>query len=181
MKKMLKAIGYVFLGLAILFIVAIVSGIIFLHIVSQPKVYIDSNPDISQESWNILTWIQSEVEGVFYTADFSFDDVDDLYVSAGHGFLFKNLFIAFRIEDQQIRQSLFTNDYFSYDDFQNGSFSSKGPWEDYLLPHEWGKRYQDSNWPLKQSDAFMYYGDYQKLVLFTPEDNRIYICIDNGP
>ena len=67
------------------------------------------------------------------------------------------------------------------DKFQKGNIALEGPWQHYELPHEWSKRYQDRNWPLKEGDEFLYCEGDEKLIIYVPEDTRIYICLYTGP
>ncbi len=180
----LKSIGYFLLGAVILFALFYVSVRIIFYFNSLPDIYYsDSKPkqfDIN-ERYKLISSMESKLDSVF-KSDVSLKDMHGLYYGGGPGPLFKSSFISFQTDSKEECENLFQNEErFALKNFQKGDFSLDGPWQYYHLPHTWSKRYQDPNWPLKEGDEFLYCGDYQELILYTPEDNKVYICIDNGP
>lgn len=162
----------------VLFLIAIVSvAYIFRNFGSPQVLYSDST---SEKWWNadnrqkMRKWAESEIEEVFGRN--SVNEVNDLYFGGGGWCI---LFTSFRMDSQEECESLFMKTGLELQDFQKGNFTLEGPWDYYCLPHEWKKRYPDSNWPLEEGHGFLYHGDRRKLILYTPEDKRIYIMIDH--
>jgi len=175
--KIAKIIGYSLTAAIVLFVITLVSvGYRLRNLGSAQVLYSDSTPEKwdADEQRKMRLWAESEIEEIF--GGISIDDVNDLYFGSGGWCI---LITSFRMESQEECESLFKKKGLELQDFQKGNFAVDGPWERYYLPHEWEKRHPDSNWPLKEGDGFLCYGDKRKLILYTPEDNRIYIMIDH--
>jgi len=179
----IKTISYLLLGGVVLFVLLYVSVHIYFYHAALPKITSDKmldDSDISARSM-LLSDIQREIRRVLGGDNISLKNLKSLYF-ASEGPLFPSYYIAFQMDSKEECESLLnSNDYFTLKNFQKGDFLTEGPWRYYQLPHTWDKKYQDSNWPLKEGGKFLYHGDYQKLILYVPEENRFYICIDGGP
>ena len=181
-KIVFKSIGYVVLGAVVLFVLAIIVGFIHIYRESRPVISSDSK-FTEQESWKRITMLREIQHAVQdFTPLDPPENAYDLYGAKGPGFLLPDSFISFRMNSKEECESLFENkDYFQFKDFEKGTLAEDGPWQHYEFPHEWGKQYQDRNWPLKEGDEFLYRGDYQELILYVPKEHRFYICINGGP
>ena len=175
--KIAKIIGYSLVVVVVLFIVAIASVAYIFRNFGQPSIlYSDSTPEKwdADERKYMVHWAESEIDHVF--AGISIEEVTDLYFGGG---AFCQMLVSFRMDSQEEIELLLRKRGLEIQGLQKGKFSSDGPWKHYHLPHEWDKRYQDSNWPLKVGDDFLYHGDGDELIFYTPEDNRIYVMINH--
>ena len=167
--KIAKVVVYSIAGVIVLSILAFASLLIYLYIAdSTPKKW------DADERWKMRMWAESEIQHVF--ADILIEDVEDLFFG---GAAFCQMIVSFRMDSREVIELVFRKKGLEVQDFQKGELSSEGPWRHYHLPHEWDKEHRDSNWPLKEGDAFLYYGDDDELIIYTPKNNRVYVMINH--
>lgn len=110
------------------------------------------------------------------------DNSQDLYFSYPPALFFTDFFAAFCLPSEEECEAFFEKERMPLDKFQEGNFSSEGLWDEFLPPpHTWGQKYQDSNWRLSNDSRFLYYGDGYQLVIYVPDEHRIYIYDDGSP
>ena len=105
---------------------------------------------------------------------------EDLYL-AWRGNLFADRFAAFRLGSIEECEGFFKEEGIDPAGFTKGDFASEGSWRHFAPPHTWGDKCQNPNWRLSQESTFLYMGRWSTLILYVPEECRVYLFEDNGP
>lgn len=177
MPKARKIVGIILVGA----IVAFALLLVFVRVKSLGRsvvIYSDSRISKSgiRERNDIMHRIQNIMEINLP------ENSQDLYFSWRGSFL-PDFFAAFRLPGKDECEAFFEKEVVALDKFQEGSFSSEGPWDRFFAPppHTWGKKYQDSNWRLSNESRFVYIAGSGRLIIYVPDENRIYLYADGGP
>ena len=150
MPKALKIVGIILLGGIVAFALLLVYVLVTMT-GGTPEIYSDSRTSKSgtREVYDAMRYIQS-VTGINLP-----ENSQDLYYSS-RGWFLTDSFAAFRLPDKDECEAFFEKEEIPLDKFQEGKFSSEGPWNRFTPPpHTWGKKYQDSNWRLSNESLFL--------------------------
>ena len=179
MKKAWKIVLFSVSALVVAFILFVAVFLFMLYRAQFPDIHSDSQAReiYIQKSKDVAAMVRTWF-GVTLP-----ENARDVYYCT-HGAFFADKYAAFRLDSEEQCRAFFENQGYDLDKFKKGNFSPDGPLRYFYPPHNWEDKYQDSNWRLSKDDDFLYHrchDNHIDYIVYTPQENRIYLFSGGGP